>query len=265
MVIWLEDRKIREYEIEQRINLRTDSPLWDACFGEVRLFELNGFIKCYVFHIIQYLKAIGCPFVWNFSAPDVVLTWLLSYAISLEYADMCESCQQENENITSYSNQLEDKQLTMQAQPDITSVEDNMDQLVIEKGDGNSDSLVEEVRQLAEILHVPIPDASVSTNNDSFPILQILQECNKIIRLYYTSTSTSNSDTNDSKAMTTTNKNNNRDIQALELLPLGFDTGDVIVNQLSKILKMLYLFDFRELQDDVNNLIILGQEYTANP
>ena len=30
-------------------------------------------------------------------------------------------------------------------------------------------------------------------------------------------------------------------------------------------MRMLYLSDFRELQNDLNALIMLGQEYTANP
>lgn len=47
--------------------------------------------------------------------------------------------------------------------------------------------------------------------------------------------------------------------------PLGFDTGDKLVNQMSVVLRMLHLWDFRELQTDLNSLIALGQEYTANP
>jgi hypothetical protein len=47
--------------------------------------------------------------------------------------------------------------------------------------------------------------------------------------------------------------------------PVGFDTNDKVLNQISVVLKMLYLSDFRELQNDLNTLIVLGQEYTANP
>jgi len=35
---------------------------------------------------------------------------------------------------------------------------------------------------------------------------------------------------------------------------------DEIVNQVAVVLKMLYLSDFRELQNDLNALIVLGQE-----
>ena len=40
---------------------------------------------------------------------------------------------------------------------------------------------------------------------------------------------------------------------------------DSTVNQVALVLRMLYLSDFRELQNEVNDLIVLGQEYTANP
>jgi len=47
--------------------------------------------------------------------------------------------------------------------------------------------------------------------------------------------------------------------------PLGFDSHNAIVNQMSLVLKMLYLWDFRELQTDLNALIMLGQDFTAAP
>ena len=52
---------------------------------------------------------------------------------------------------------------------------------------------------------------------------------------------------------------------ALHDFPLGFDTGDASVNAASLVLRMLYLFDLRELQHDLNALLVMGQEYTANP
>jgi hypothetical protein len=51
----------------------------------------------------------------------------------------------------------------------------------------------------------------------------------------------------------------------LEDFPLGFDTADPKVNQIAVVLKMLHLWDFREMQNDLNAHIVLGQEYTANP
>lgn len=45
----------------------------------------------------------------------------------------------------------------------------------------------------------------------------------------------------------------------------GYEPADKLVNDVAKVLKMLYVSDFRELQDEVNDLIVLCQEHTANP
>lgn len=60
-------------------------------------------------------------------------------------------------------------------------------------------------------------------------------------------------------------------------LPILFNTWSMMIiwrrrqckdpqlNRLITVLKMLHLDDFRDLQTDLNALIALGQEYTANP
>ena len=40
---------------------------------------------------------------------------------------------------------------------------------------------------------------------------------------------------------------------------------DPVVNQIAVVLKMLYLSDFRDLQNEMNSLLLLVQEITANP
>jgi RLL motif-containing protein 1 len=51
----------------------------------------------------------------------------------------------------------------------------------------------------------------------------------------------------------------------LSMFPLGFDTGAAPLNQASKVLKMMYIADLRNLQTDINNMIVTAQEYTARP
>lgn len=66
LVRWLEDRKIREYDIQERTMLH-DSEEWDQ-------------------HFRNYLVRLGCPYSWAEGSIDV-LYWLASYAVSLDYDD----------------------------------------------------------------------------------------------------------------------------------------------------------------------------------
>ena len=51
----------------------------------------------------------------------------------------------------------------------------------------------------------------------------------------------------------------------LGAFPLGFATGDAVVDYASSLLRMLYIADLRELQDSVNEILITVQEFTADP
>jgi hypothetical protein len=51
----------------------------------------------------------------------------------------------------------------------------------------------------------------------------------------------------------------------LDDFDLGFSSGSQTLDCMAKVLKMIYILDLRELQSDLNSLIALGQEYTANP
>jgi RLL motif-containing protein 1 len=46
---------------------------------------------------------------------------------------------------------------------------------------------------------------------------------------------------------------------------VGFDKGDYVVNQASKILRLLYIHDLRDLQTKINECIVAVQTVTANP
>ena len=48
------------------------------------------------------------------------------------------------------------------------------------------------------------------------------------------------------------------------IFPSYFNDPDKDINQIATVLKMLYLADFRELQNDLNELIALGQGFTKN-
>ncbi|GLV33275.1 uncharacterized protein CBL_08443 [Carabus blaptoides fortunei] len=46
---------------------------------------------------------------------------------------------------------------------------------------------------------------------------------------------------------------------------LGFDLGDAVLNQAAKILRLLYIQNLRQLQTNINELIVAVQSVTANP
>ena len=48
-------------------------------------------------------------------------------------------------------------------------------------------------------------------------------------------------------------------------LPLGFSTGDQGVDIAATVLRMLYIKDMRELQDQIDSAIVKMQEITADP
>jgi hypothetical protein len=64
LIIWLEDRKIRHLEIDERSGLRNESSQWDVAFS----FYLE--------------EKLGCPHSWSEDSKVDCIIWLLGYAIS---------------------------------------------------------------------------------------------------------------------------------------------------------------------------------------
>ena len=46
---------------------------------------------------------------------------------------------------------------------------------------------------------------------------------------------------------------------------MGFDTGDYVLNQAAKVLRLLFVHDIRNLQTRINEIIVSAQKVTANP
>jgi RNA transcription, translation and transport factor protein len=74
LVTWLEDRKIRSLEVQEREDLRHDNGQWDGKFTD-------------------YLDSLECPFQWSGSSDTITdcLTWLIEYAVAAEYEDASEN------------------------------------------------------------------------------------------------------------------------------------------------------------------------------
>jgi len=213
LVSWLEDRKIRELEIEERESLRRDHIGWDEVFS-------------------GYLNRLGCPFVWKSTNTLDCLNWLVAYSVSTEYEDCAEAC------------------LNLEA----AAGEDEEEEFAAGDGGGGEMEVTPEVENVA--LHQEVDKLGALVHLTRLPEeenVEFLQRAARQVRLLLTPGSIHALSTNGSEGI------------SLQHFPLGFDTKDEVVNQLAVVLRMLYLLDFRELQNDLNALIVLGQEFTANP
>ena len=54
-------------------------------------------------------------------------------------------------------------------------------------------------------------------------------------------------------------------VENLSKITAGFDTGDKILNNVGRILRLLHLQNFRSFQTMINQTIVSVQELTANP
>ncbi len=218
LVCWLEDRKIRELEIEEREALRSDGERWNNVFAE-------------------YLENLGCPYTWtgevSTSAADCI-SWFIAHAVSAEYEDAADACIAIEETASeSYSScSIDDKNSSM----DIEMFDESKDE--------NAD-LRRAIDELGALLAL--------TRHQQEPNLSYLQRIARQVRLFLTEGSLNS----------LTNKGANG--IPLTAFPSVFECADPLVKQLGVVLRMLYLSDYRELQNDLNALIVLGQEYTANP
>jgi RNA transcription, translation and transport factor protein len=204
LVSWLEDRKIRELEIDERDGLRSnDEGIFDSAFS-------------------GYVSSLGCPFQYSAESKIEVLYWLISYAIDAEYEDSEEALSKIEQN-TTY----------------ITSGDDIHSNNVL---------LGEAIDNLGKLMYLDrLPEEKAA---------DFLHRVSRKVKLTLSYELNKNSSSNASSSTAAL---------SIQDFPLGFDTTDELVNQLSIVMKMLYLFDFRELQNDLNSLIVLGQEYTSNP
>jgi hypothetical protein len=236
LVCWLEDRKIRELEIEQRNILRKDSEEWDKAFA-------------------SYLNDMGCPFVWagmsagsNSGNTDVVmdcLSWLICHAVSAEYEDAAESCIDMEDNAQAASSS---------SKSSTNAKGESTEMAVGSDGDAETDpESTDDVEMRAAINELGSLLVMTRTAEDMNNDIGYLEKIARKARLFLTSGSL--------QSLQSFGFNDT----ALCDFPPVFETADPLLKQVATILRMLYVSDFRELQNDLNALIVLGQEYTANP
>lgn len=173
----------------------------------------------------NYLDALECPYEWPLDSNDCLI-WLISYAVSAQYSDCSDSW---SEVI-----QIENDSSNTMIIQDATEMNEQLSNI--------NSSDVDSIGSLLGLAR------NGTENNPDY-----LQRISKVVSLFLT------------PGCIEALKTNNDGGIPLDAFPLGFDTGDIDVNQTATVLKMLYLSDFREMQNDLNSLLLLGQEYTANP
>ncbi|KAL9871639.1 RNA transcription, translation and transport factor protein isoform 1-T2 [Glossina fuscipes fuscipes] len=207
-ILWLEDQKIRSYKIEERGNLRKVDNLtvWEGAY-------------------IQYKNDLGMPKLEN---PLEELTWMLGYAIRLEFLDA-------PDNFKDINSQQFGQQQTKSRAPSIKNENffDNMD--------FNHKDFIAGVRSLAQKLKVPHhPNHLIQLE----AIACIVKE-----------------------RLSSSAKDRQPIVGTPYPFERGNDkvSNDSALDYPVRILRLLQIQSLRELQTRINETIVAIQNMTANP
>ncbi|XP_054707395.1 RNA transcription, translation and transport factor protein-like [Uloborus diversus] len=174
----------------------------------------------------SYLKANACPFTDR----EEIADWLLGLAVRLEYED----------NIDKYKTitaESVNEQSSTTPQVKASNPLDNLD--------FESDEFKGYVKSLAQLLGVsPHPNH-----------LETLSAVCTIIQKHFSEEALKNKQ----------GKSKDAKPSPIMELPLGFETGDPVLEKAAKILRLCFIHDLRDLQTKINEIIVAVQNITANP
>lgn len=208
LVVWLEDQKIRHKKIEDRASLRdTTNSAWDSALQ-------------------PYLTELNCPYTGG--NRELIIDWLLGYAVRLEYGDAVESYKGVTRPPASK---------TKSGGPSSNPLDNlNFDDAEFKAG----------VTSLSMLLQIP-------PHKDHIEQL-------KAISLLITNTLTKEAVQTATSKVTKDNEH-----IPLDKTELGFEAGDYILNDVAKIVRLLNLKELRDLQSKINSAIVAVQAITADP
>ncbi|KAK3609276.1 hypothetical protein CHS0354_001876 [Potamilus streckersoni] len=176
----------------------------------------------------SYLMDLECPY--QQSEKNCVIEWLLAYAVRLEYGD----------NVDKYKG-VTAETLTQAVTKPAPGVSSNpLDNLNFDDPDFKAG-----IASLSVLLQIP-------PHQDHVEMLKAicLLVKNKLSK----------------EAIEQVSKDTGKvEHIALDQMELGFDTGDYIINEAAKVLRLIHLHDLRELQTTINQAIVGVQNVTANP
>ncbi|CAH1793182.1 unnamed protein product [Owenia fusiformis] len=177
----------------------------------------------------KYLDELKCPH----KATDrtMMLDWILGYAVRLEYGD----------NVEKYKPLTWEKFSSTQSEKRQAMSSNPLEDLDFESADFKAG-----VASLATLLEVP-------------PHTDHKIVCKAICLIV------KNKLTKGAVEKAKSDAGGKQDVVPLEQTPLGFDSGDYIINDAAKILRLLHIQDLRVLQTRINEAIVQVQNLTANP
>jgi len=176
----------------------------------------------------KYIYDIGCPVATD--NKNGILDWLLGFAVRLEYGD----------NIDKYKTQT--AETVKNSQSNVPKV---ISQNPLDSMDFNSVEVKSGIETLQKLLNItPHPDHLVT-----------LKAVSRLIKQRLSTEVVQNPEDHIVSGKTF----------QLKEMDTEIDSGDNILNDAVKILRLLYIHDLRNLQTKINECIVASQELTANP
>ncbi|KAL5007973.1 hypothetical protein ScPMuIL_013554 [Solemya velum] len=172
-----------------------------------------------------YLKELGCPY--QHVERVAVLDWLLGYSVRLEYGDNAEKFKSV------------DPKCLKQEPPAPGKSSNPLDSLNFEDPDFKAG-----IASLSLLLQVP-PHPSHLEQLKAISIL-VKEKLSK-------------------EALSQIGYQGKIEQIPLDKAELGFETGDYVLNDSAKIIRLLHIRELRELQTKINAAIVTVQTHTANP
>lgn len=175
----------------------------------------------------QYLSELGC--LHDIQDTPAVMDWLLGYAVRLEYGDNQEKYKMASSEAV--------KKLKADGKGQSANPLDNLD--------FSDPHFKAGIASLAMMLQVPPhPDH-----------LEQLKAICILVKEKFSKEGLAKGDFS----------GNVKDNIPIDKTELGFDAGDYILNDAAKVLRLLHIKELRELQTNINSIIVGVQAITADP